>query len=746
MYSFKKSICIISTIIILAGYFLSQLNISNTPSTYIPPNLESFKLNDKILSEFNNDDTMVFLFKLQKSIDHKTFLEKLNNFTSGVEELDGITKVQSVFSYESIRSVDGGFETIKIINSDEISDFNFDQTLKLVGTDKFVKDLFVNKDLSVFGVLIEPEDIKDSIVRLKLEAEVFELLKTSDVNRFKIAYGGEFSVDTAQYRELNSMMAFVVPITFIVGCALLLFLFQSGTAVFIGTVFNGLIAVIVLSLFGLFGWPYNMLAAMIPTLMMALCIAFIVHLYNGILLEIEAGKEIKTAIINSVKKIKKASFFSALTTAAGMFSLSVSDIPPIRSVGVIGGIGVLIIFFFVLYLLPPVLIKFDKGNWKQNKHFRRILDTVVSKLVNVSMNSPGKILLVFLFLTITLSGFIFRVESESNIRKFFHPEHEVNVSSEVIKKEFVGTTVINLLFTNSNKSLVTTKFNNRIESVKEEFLKIPNLARVFSATDIIKQMNWAFNEEQENFFSIPSSDELIEQYLLVYDGEDIFDFLSNDHKRFKMSVNLNVHGANEIEEVLIKMEKVLIENGFNKYDVGMAGSGKLFSDQENLIMKDLLTSVSLSIIVIFVIMLFLWRSFSSAFYCMLPNISPVLAMFITMGVFGIWLDIGTAMIASVTVGIAVDDTIHIFQGFLNNFKEKKLELKEALTNTYNESGRAIIITTIILAAQFAVLMVTDFYPMRNFGMLTTIGIIVALLFDLFVLPALIVITFKPKSL
>ena len=299
-----------------------------------------------------------------------------------------------------------------------------------------------------------------------------------------------------------------------------------------------------------------------------------------------------------------------------------------------------------------------------------------------------------------------------------------------------------VIYTNNDGTVLTTEFNQRIDKLKQRFLNIKHLSRVFSTTDMIKQMHWAFNEEKESFYTVPDSDELIEQYLLIYDGEDIFDFLSSDNKRFKMTLNLDVEGANEIEKVLKQMEVVLDEEGFTKSSYGMAGYGKMFSDQENLIMNDLLKSVSMSIGVIFIIMFLLWRSFSSSLFCMVPNISPVLGMFITMGVFGIWLDIGTAMIASVTVGIAVDDTIHVFQGFLTNFKEKKMNLKDALFETYNESGRAIIITTLILSSQFAILMMTNFYPLRNFGLLTAVGIIVALIFDLLLLPALISLQYQ----
>jgi predicted RND superfamily exporter protein len=128
---------------------------------------------------------------------------------------------------------------------------------------------------------------------------------------------------------------------------------------------------------------------------------------------------------------------------------------------------------------------------------------------------------------------------------------------------------------------------------------------------------------------------------------------------------------------------------------------------------------------------------------MLPNLAPVLAMFIIMGIFNIWLDIGTAMIASITVGIAVDDTIHIFEGFFRRIKS--MDVKQALLETYQESGKAIIITSFILSAQFSVLIFSNFIPLRNFGLLTTIGIITALVFDLILLPALLILKYSNRK-
>jgi predicted RND superfamily exporter protein len=101
------------------------------------------------------------------------------------------------------------------------------------------------------------------------------------------------------------------------------------------------------------------------------------------------------------------------------------------------------------------------------------------------------------------------------------------------------------------------------------------------------------------------------------------------------------------------------------------------------------------------------------------------------------------MIASVTVGIAVDDTIHIFEGFMR--RKLLMPVEQAIRETYHESGRAIIITSFILSAQFIILSFIDFVPLRNFGLLTTLGIVTALVFDLLLLPAMIMLKYRSKS-
>ena len=167
----------------------------------------------------------------------------------------------------------------------------------------------------------------------------------------------------------------------------------------------------------------------------------------------------------------------------------------------------------------------------------------------------------------------------------------------------------------------------------------------------------------------------------------------------------------------------------------------IFAEQDELLIQGQVMSLLVAVLLIFSMMLFLWKKVSYALLTMIPNLSPIIGIFILMGIFNIWLDMATAMIASVAIGIAVDDTIHMFHGFKKRL-DKGVSTVFALVQSYYKTGRAIVVTTIILCSQFLLLSFSEFIPTAHFGLLTAIGLFMALVFDLLLLPAVIVLFYK----
>ena len=178
-------------------------------------------------------------------------------------------------------------------------------------------------------------------------------------------------------------------------------------------------------------------------------------------------------------------------------------------------------------------------------------------------------------------------------------------------------------------------------------------------------------------------------------------------------------------------------------DTDIAGFGRLLADMEDLLVTGQVWSLWGAMGLIFVLMVIQWRSLTASAICMIPNFSPILLIFILMGLFGIWLDMATAMIASVAVGIAVDDTIHLYHGFWKRYQAHGNAVW-ALARSYRQVGRAVTTTTLILCAQFMVLTASEFVPTAHFGLLTSVGLLTAWLFDVLLLPAILMLVFHRR--
>ena len=224
----------------------------------------------------------------------------------------------------------------------------------------------------------------------------------------------------------------------------------------------------------------------------------------------------------------------------------------------------------------------------------------------------------------------------------------------------------------------------------------------------------------------------------------MFDFIDEDYQLARVAMNVNVHGANQISDLMDRIEQFLSTNPLDEVQWNITGAGRLFADQETLLIQGQIYSLGGALILIFLLMLVLWRSIRDTLICMIPNLSPILLIFIIMGWLGIWLDMATAMIASVAVGIAIDDTIHIYHGFIHRVK-KGIDPVFALARTYHQAGRAVMTTTIILCSQFLLLLASAFVPMGHFGALTSVGLLAALVFDLLLLPALLILIFRSRK-
>jgi len=499
----------------------------------------------------------------------------------------------------------------------------------------------------------------------------------------------------------------------------------------------------------LLGQPFTLITAILPPLMVSLSVALLLHFYNALALAERAtgGVSITADVTGARQRVERAwtaihrpALFTALTTAAGLISLSMSEIPPVHALGQAAAVGVLMLYLLVAWVLPSIFARWDRGGWARAGKGINLLDTPLAWVRRLGMRRPLWVLVTTVLLLGLGTPRIADVEIESDLFRFFPADHPITQSNRVLTERLSGVTALEVVLeAPSRDALKQVERLEMIRAFRDWVAAQPEVDRVTTMVDVIEEMHWGFHAEDPDYRRLPQRGDLIAQYLFIYDGNDLWELVDRDFQTTRILLNLNVNGAHQINATIAAVEDYLARQPLEGLEFQTAGFGRLFGDQERLLIEGQIRGLLLAAGLIFVLMLVIWRSLSSAFLCMVPNLSPILVIFIVMGIFGIWLDMATAMIAGVAVGIAVDDTIHVYYGYRTRRAAGRSPVW-ALARTYQHAGRAVVATTLILSAQFLILAVSQFVPTRDFGLLTALGLVTALLFDLLVLPALVMVT------
>ncbi|MDD0853854.1 MMPL family transporter [Halobacteriovorax sp. GB3] len=744
----KKLILIHGLIILFLNafpvFFLDKVEFDNSIRSYAPKESTHFKDYKKYRELFGSDQVLVGMFRFETKLKHEDLKKRLSRFAQfSVEarKLKGVSRVFSLFDQDYIEQRDETIFIAPIVPIEKINSYSVEQILERMSSSDTARDLLVSTDLSEISIAIEPETHLNTYEKRELYLDFQELVKKYDFGSDLHALVGPMAVDVHSFETSFFDLLKFVPFTLGAGYLLMWFSFSSlGVLVVAMSLIAG-VSSFSMGLFALFGLPFTIISSIVPTLLMSLSIAFFIHYFNMDRYlsrdKLYQDKKLRQKAVVSYLRIP--CFFTAITTVAGLLTLALNEIPPIRIFGIITALCTFIILGLTLYTLPVLMQLFGPNQWKEESKIFKTFGELIDSIAKHAIDHPKKTVAIWALLLVIGIPFIFNIKVESNLLRFFKEDHIINKQTELYQNKFSGTAVVEMIFHSEEGELLTGetlselyRFENDIVQMYEE------VDKSLSPAHFIRDMHKAFTGKKE----LPLNSSLIDQYLFIYDGNDLTRFLDEDHAQYRIIFNVNKHNVSELEQLIEAMKKRALKISPKlRYD--FSGQGYVFVKQNDLLVIGQTKSLWVSALVIFLLLLIQWRNLKDTVVSFVPNVLPLCFIFITMGVFGIWLDMGTAMIASVAIGIAVDDTIHIFSTFKNYLK--KYDSAKAMKLTIQKTGRAVGATTIILCAQFLILSFSSFVPTKNFGLLTSLGLLVALFADVHLLPAMVVLTYKDSK-
>ena len=721
--------------------FLFKIHFNNSGDIYSPPDAPIIQLRESLFREFPGDEALIALFEGDKLFS-PGFLAALNRVAERMEQHPSVDRVLTLTTVEHIDSSDDGFAVSLLVDPKKLDARTPEEWKKRVLGDTIAPGLIVSRDGRAVALVVRPVILKESLARRDIQVALDAAIAAEKLSPVHTATAGTVAQTVEELRSIWRDSAIFIPLTVVIGLALLWWVVGRVRPVVVGGLAMGMVVSVSIAGLVISGQPYTPITAMIPTLMAAYTIATLLHLYAAIQRGRIALLTRPQRIARALQDTYKPGLFNVLTTGAGLLSLLWVDIPPVQAFGLSGAIGTLMVFLVVFILVPPILLKWDTPRWPRRSSGFTLARHIAVTIAVFSLRHAKAVLATTVVLVLATIPLVMQVKVESNLIKFFAPDHSISRSTDRVEDKLSGVTGLEIVLTGTERD--SLKDPVRLAQIKELqawLERQPEIDRTFSLVDVIEEMNRAFSGDEQGAGTLPMSRKQIEQLLLIYDGKDLYELVNREFQRSRIALNLNVHGANEIGLVIERIQARLSEHPINDTKTDFAGFGKLFSDQEDRIVDGQVRSFISAFVQILLLLAWLFRSFRGALICLIPNLAPLFFIFVVMGSTGIALDVATVLIAGVILGIIVDDTIHLYHGYLHRIRHGVSPVF-AIIRSVESSGRAVIAISVILIAQFSLLGLSDFRPTAHFGMLCAVGLFAGQLFELLLMPALLGLKLK----
>lgn len=739
----KTAIALIVLIHVVSAALLLRLSLNNAPGLYFPQDAPATVLERELRAEFPSDEFLIALFR-GGDMYAAPVLGALDRVAGTMAKHPDVDRVFAVTRVDHIAGSADGFVVAPLIDATQLyTETPEDRKARVLG-DRFMPRWLASTDGKALAMVVRTHKLSESRQRQSIEDAFHAAVREQKLETHLEAVAGTVALDAAEMRSMLRDTIVFTPLVMVLGLALMYWVVGRVIPVVIGAVAMSTSVIACVALIALIGQPYTLVTAMVPTLISAYTTANLLHFYAALKRMRDAGFHRPKRVIFALQEINTPAMFNVLTTAAGMISLVLVPIPPVQVFGLVGAVGVLVIYFVVFRLVPPLLVKYDHGPWAQGGGGFGWTRRLSFGLARIGIRYAGWVVGGMVAISVAGTALVLKVEAESDLLKFFNESHPLTVSTAKVESALVGVTALEIVVDGPGRdAFKNVDLLRKVKALQTQVESLPEVDRSLSMMDIVEEMNWAFNDEDKAFRALPANDRMLAQLLLIYDGRDLQELVNNDYQRMRIILNVNVHGANAIQEVIGKVEEMIAKVDAPQLKWQMAGYGRLFADQEDLLVTGQLRSFAGAFGQIFIIMLLLWRTVPAAVISMLPNLAPLFFVFMLMGAAGIYLDMATVLIAGVVLGITVDDTIHIFYHYRMR-RDKGAGVVFAIARSIETSGKAVLAVSLLLVSQFLLLSTSSFVPTSSFGLLTAIGLMSGQLLELLLLPALVVLWGRMK--
>lgn len=733
---------VIAGITILA--FLAIYPASNIRTDF---NLEGFyPKEDPVITdyeqmeeEFGRDDNAMLVGFKTDSLFTRKVLSDLNEIVSQFEEIENIENVLSVWDAQQIQSSGNSLEFSSYLEGRDLDAVDLDSLKMAVTSDPLLNGYLVNESGTATSIVLMIEESSNTYeAKEEIINQVNQILSDHNQN-YEFHISGIPYFRNQYVNMLNGEIVIYIAISSLLIMILLWYMYRTFWGIVYPMVIVWTTLLLTVAIIQLTGGYLEIMSTTIAPILLCVGIADSVHMISKYDDSRESGLDKQKSILEMLRTLGSATFLTSITTAIGFASLISSSVVPMKRFGIYTAAGVLIAYMITIAFLPAAM-KLTKKKRIVDEKSSAFYPAVHKWLQNLAVFTRmhyGKIIVIGIAIT-AFFGFGIR-NLDVNGRVFDDIGEDTKLMqdsrffTENISPQFPLEFVID---TGSPDKAITAQSMKEAAELDSVLHSYPEIQRVAGLHTLIRQMHTKMNPDS-TFSQIPDSDSAVAQYVLlleINDSDVLSRYVDFDYSKLRITAFTEDAGSQRINQIKSEVSSE-IERIFPGSNVIITGTTILNADLTDKIVYSLAWSIILALLAITGIMVFMFKDIRLIVIALLPNIFPLLIVGGLMGYLNLDIKPSTAVIFTIALGIAVDDSIHFLARFRVEYNRSGAFLPSLATTTIR-TGRAIIITSLILVAGFGTLVTSAFTSTTLMGALVCTTIIAALLADLFLLPSL----------
>lgn len=671
---------------------------------------------------------------------------RLSDAIKATEGIEGVVSIGRLYEL-SRNETKHSFDFKPLVGDSVDSQATLDSLKLRIGSIPLYKGLIYNENSqsTLMAITLNKSKLFTKS-RLDLIDEIMEKADAFGVKHgVQVHYSGlPFIRSMISLKVQHELKLFTI-LALVIASLALFFFFRSFKAVVFPMMIVLISIIWALGFIALFNYKITMLTGIIPPLLIIIVVENCIFLLNKYHYEYRAHGNKVLALSRIVKRVGYATLMTNLSTAIGFAAFIQTQNKLLVEFGIIASINIIVIFILTLFLIPIFFSYLAPPTERHIKHLdNRYTMSILNRIINAVQHRRSVIYVISLAVVVIGIIGVTRLKSSGRVVDDLPKRDRVYSDLMFFEKEFKGMMPFEIIIdSKKKKGVLQLSTIQKIDRLQDSLKTFPEFSNPLSIAEVVKAAKQAYYNGDTSMYSLPNNQE--KGFILSYmpamkSGKRtiINSFVDTNLQVTRISVQMANVGTERIQEINDRLEPV-IDTIFNpeKYTVTMTGTSLVFLAGTNYLIHHLITSLILAVLTISLLLALLLNSAKMVIISLIPNILPQILTAAMMGYFGIPIKPSTILIFSIALGISVDNSIQYLSRYRFQLHHTNWNIKESVITAMKETGYSMIYSSTVLFLGFGIFSLSSFGGTQAMGFLISFTLLMAMMSNLFLLPALL---------